>query len=79
MGLICRWKAPWVQRIAPFFAEGRKKRPYRVALDRDPGGELVKVFACRAPRLCMKTPIIHSRELTTGGVRADRVGAKPPP
>jgi len=49
MGLVCRWKALRVQRIASFFAERRKKRPYRITLERDPGGELVKVFACRAP------------------------------
>jgi hypothetical protein len=32
MGLICRWKAPWVQRIVSFFAEGYLKRPWWITL-----------------------------------------------
>jgi hypothetical protein len=34
MELILRWKAPRAQRIACFFAEGRKKRPFWVTLER---------------------------------------------
>jgi hypothetical protein len=36
MGLILQRKAPRVQRIACFFAEGRKRRPYWVTLERGP-------------------------------------------
>jgi hypothetical protein len=36
IGLILQRKAPRVQRIACFFAEGRKRRPYWVTLERGP-------------------------------------------
>lgn len=36
MGFILQRKAPRVRRIACFFAEGRKRRPYWVTLERGP-------------------------------------------
>jgi hypothetical protein len=42
LGLICRWKAPWVQRIVSLFAEGCLKRPWWITLAWFAAGELVE-------------------------------------
>lgn len=42
MGLICRWKAPWVRLIVSFFAEGCLKRPWWGTLACSASGGLVQ-------------------------------------
>jgi hypothetical protein len=77
MGLICRWKAPWVRLIVSFFAEGCLKRPWWARLRVPPRVGSCNVLACRV-QWVEGTPAGHHNELATEGVRADRVGAKPP-
>lgn len=47
MRLICRRKAPWVQRKTSFFAGGCLRRPWRLALAWSAAGKLVNVPASR--------------------------------
>jgi hypothetical protein len=64
MGLICRWKAPWVQPTASFFAEGCLKRPWRITLAWFTAGELVK-----CPRLSGAMGGWHLQPCTTTSLR----------
>jgi hypothetical protein len=78
MGLICRWKAPWVRLIVSFFAEGCLKRPWWGTLACSASGGLVKMHSLVGCNGWTASPASHHNELATEGVRADRVGAKPP-
>jgi len=42
MGLICRWKTPWVRLIVSFFAEGCLRRPWWGTLACSTSGGLVQ-------------------------------------
>jgi hypothetical protein len=78
MGLICRWKAPWVRRIVSFFAKGRLMRPWWVTLAWFTAGELVVCVCLSGAPWWVASPAVHYSGLATEGARADRVGAKPP-
>jgi hypothetical protein len=64
MGLICRWKAPWVQPTVSFFAEGCRKRPWWITLAWFTAGGLVK-----CTRLSSATGGWHLQPCTTTSLR----------
>jgi hypothetical protein len=64
MRLVYRWKAPWVQRIVSFFAEGCLKRPWRITLAWFAAGELVQCI-----RLSDATGEWHLRPCITTSLR----------